>query len=353
LACATTATASTSRPRDFDTTSLSLASRWNLTSDVHLSFGLDRAQRSPTAEELYSSGAHVATQSHEFGDAGLDVETANRAEIGLHWHRGPLRLEASLYHVRYDDFIHLADTGIVDGGLPVRAWHQADARFSGGEVEAEWTFIDNGSGAWTLRAFGDVVRGKLDGHGTRTIGISVPHGGHSHDYTAELPLAGNLPRLAPSRVGGDLRWTSDHWRAGIGAVRHAGQDDVAAFEGPTPGYTLVHANLAWHMDTASGNAVELFINGNNLFDREARVHTSFLKDLAPLPGRGVTAGVRVLFYPHYWHGTRCALAACYERWRAAQRQGWRQVSRHRSPRRRPSAFCADVRIRPVTPGPRC
>ena len=55
----------------------------------------------------------MATQSHEFGDATLDVETANRAEVGLHWHRGPLRLEASLYHLRYDDFIYLADTGIV------------------------------------------------------------------------------------------------------------------------------------------------------------------------------------------------------------------------------------------------
>ena len=281
--------------RDFDTTSLSLATRWDFSPDVHLSLGLDRAQRSPTAEELYSSGIHVATQSHEFGDAALDVETANRAEIGLHWHRGPLRLGASLYHVRYDDFIYLADTGIVDGGLPVHVWNQADARFTGGEVEAEWTFIDNGSGAWTLRTFADVVRGRLSGHGTREVEVSVPHGNHSHDYVAELALDGNLPRIAPSRVGGDLRWTNDHWRAGIGAVRHARQDDVAEHEQATPGYTLLHANLTWHMDTASGNALELFVNGSNLLDKEARVHTSFLKDLAPLPGRGVNAGVRVLF----------------------------------------------------------
>ena len=281
--------------RDFDTTSLSLASRWDLTPDVHLSFGLDRAQRSPTAEELYSSGLHVATGSHEFGDAALDVETANRAEVGLHWHRGPLRLGASLYHVRFDDFIYLADTGIVDGGLPVRAWNQADARFSGGEVDAEWTFIDNGSGAWTVRAFGDVVRGRLAGHGTREIDIHVPHGDHGHDYQAQLSLDGNLPRIAPARLGGELRWTSDHWRASLGATRHARQDDVAEGEHETPGYTLVHANLAWHMDTAGGSAVELFLNGSNLLDEEARVHTSFLKDIAPLPGRGISAGVRVLF----------------------------------------------------------
>ena len=281
--------------RSFDTTSLSLASRWDLGPDVHVSLGLDRAQRSPTAEELYSSGLHVATQSHEFGDAGLDVETANRAEVGLHWHRGPLRLEASLYHLRYDDFIYLADTGIVDGGLDVRLWNQADARFTGGEVEAEWTFLDNGSGAWTLRAFGDVVRGRLDGQGAREIPVSVPHGDHAHHYVASIALDGNLPRIAPSRLGGELRWTSDHWRAGLGATRYARQDDVAEHESATPGYTLVHANLAWHMDTAGGSAVELFLNGNNLLDREARVHTSFLKDLAPLPGRGVSAGIRMLF----------------------------------------------------------
>ena len=281
--------------RDFSTTSLSLASRWDLRPDVHLSFGLDRAQRSPTAEELHSSGIHVATQSHEFGDPGLDVETANRAEVGLHWHRGPLRVGAAIYHVRYDDFIYLADTGIVDGGLPVRAWTQADARFSGGELDVEWTFVDNDSGAWTVGAFADVVRGRLAGQGTRTIDVSVPHGDHAHDYAAELALDGNLPRIAPARIGADLRWTSNHWRAGIGAVRYARQDDVAGFEHATPGHTLVHANLAWHMDTASGNAVELFVNGNNLLDREARVHTSFLKDLAPMAGRGASAGVRVLF----------------------------------------------------------
>ncbi len=281
--------------RDFDTTSLSLASRWDLNPDVHLSFGLDRAQRSPTAEELYSSGLHVATQSHEFGDSGLNVETANRAEVGLHWHRGPLRLEASLYHVRFNDFIYLADTSIVDGGLDVRVWNQADARFTGGELEAEWTFLDNGSGTWSMRAFGDVVRGKLTGSGTREVEVSVPHGDHAHHYVAELALDGNLPRIAPSRVGGELRWASDHWRAGLGAVRYARQDDVAEHETTTPGHTLVHANLAWHMDTAGGSAVELFLNGTNLLDKEARVHTSFLKDLAPLAGRGVSAGVRVLF----------------------------------------------------------
>ncbi len=281
--------------RDFGATSLSGAARWHFGDDLHLSFGVDRAQRSPTAEELYSNGLHVATQSYEFGNPDLRRETANRAELGLHWHRGPLKLGASVYAVDYRDFVYLADTGIEDGGTPARVWNQADARFTGGELDLQWTFLDNGSGRWTMRGFGDAVRGRLDGEGTQEVSFAVPHGDHAHHYTADIALAGNLPRLAPWRAGAELRWEGSQWRAGVGAVRYARQDRVAEHEVETPGYTLVNANLAWHVDMAGGNALELFVDGSNLLDEEARPHTSFLKDLAPLPGRGVSAGVRLFF----------------------------------------------------------
>ncbi len=281
--------------RDFDATSLSAAARWHFGEDFHLSFGLDRAQRSPTAEELYSSGLHVATQSYEFGNPDLRRETANRAELGLHWHHGPFKLGASVYAVDYRDFVYLADTGIEDGGTPARVWNQADARFTGGEFDLQWTFLDNGSGRWTARGFGDAVRGRLDGEGTREVAFAVPHGDHFHNHTADIALTGNLPRLAPWRAGAELRWEGGQWRAGIGAIRYARQDRVAEHEDETPGYTLVNANLAWHLDTAGGNALELFVDGSNLLDEEARPHTSFLRDLAPLPGRGISAGVRLFF----------------------------------------------------------
>lgn len=281
--------------RDFDATSLSAAARWHFGEDLHLSFGLDRAQRTPTAEELYSNGLHVATRSHEFGNPQLRRETANRVELGLHWHHGPLTLGASLYALDYRDFIYLADTGIEDSGATARVWNQADARFTGGEIDLRWTLRDDDSGRWTLRGFGDVVRGRLDGQGTQEVAFAVPHGDHAHHYTAELPLSGDLPRIAPWRAGAELRWEGGAWRAGLGAIRHARQDRVAAHESETPGYTLVSANLAWHRDTASGNALELFVDGTNLLDEEARPHTSFLKDLAPLPGRSLSAGVRLFF----------------------------------------------------------
>ena len=281
--------------RDFDTSSLSAALKWDINQAWHLSFGLDRAQRSPTAEELYSNGLHVATSSIELGSPELDVETANRAEIGLHWHSGPFKLGASLYHVRYDDFIYLADTGVEDVDGPVRVWTQDNARFNGAEAEASWNFAENDSGDWDLRIFADMVRGELSGSGTRELSFAVPHGDHSDEYTIDLARGGNLPRIAPGRIGGELRWERGPWRASLGAVRYGKQDDVAEFESTTPGYTLVDAHVAWHRDTKAGNAWELFDDGSNLLDEEARVHTSFLKDVAPLPGRGVAFGVRAYF----------------------------------------------------------
>ena len=57
----------------------------------------------------------------------------------------------------------------------------------------------------------------------------------------------------------------------------------------------MNAHVAWHLDTAGGNAWELFVDGSNLLDEEARPHTSFLKDVVPLPGRNLVMGVRLFF----------------------------------------------------------
>jgi len=244
--------------------------RFDASDALHFDLGLDRAQRAPTAEELYSNGTHVATQSVEHGQPLLDAETANRAELGLHWHAPKLDASAALYTVRYDDFIYLADTGAIQDDLPVRQWSQGDARFNGAEGEVTWHIADNANGQWDWRFFGDIVH-------------------------ATLVNGGDLPRIAPARVGSELRWERGPWRASLNAVRTMRQDHVAAFETETPGYTLVDAHVAWHFDTKNENAYELFIDGTNLTDELARPHTSFLKDVAPLAGRGIAFGVRTFF----------------------------------------------------------
>jgi len=255
--------------RDFTPVSLSAGALWKFSDAWRLSLNLDRAERAPAEEELFAHGLHAATASFEIGDADLRKERANQVELGVHYHGAKFEAKLAAYQTRFDGFIYLLDTGEIEDDSPVRQWSQADAKFTGFEGEAIAHLFDGDAGKFDVRVFGDSVRAKLDN-------------------------GGNLPRIAPGRVGGELRWDADSWRASLGATRYMKQDKVAANETPTDGYTLVDAHLAYHWD-AGNLGYEVFLNGSNLTDQEARVHTSFLKDSVVLPGRGVDFGVRVFF----------------------------------------------------------
>ncbi len=254
---------------DFNPFSASASMRWDLNETFHLDFGLDRAERAPTAEELFSDGPHIATQAFEVGDASLDTEVANRLEVGSHWHIEGFSVRAALYTTRFDNFIYLADTGLEEDELPLREWRQGDARFNGFEIEMDKTLGEWDSGRWDLRLSADAVRARLD-------------------------QGDDLPRIPAARLGAQLRWEKDGWRAHLGAMRYDDQDRVAGFERPSEGYTLVNAHLSYHFDV-DNVGWEVFVDGSNLSDQEARPHTSFLKDLVPLPGRNLQFGVRAFF----------------------------------------------------------
>ncbi len=281
--------------RSFGANSLSAASIWRVNDMVDLRFGADLSERAPTNEELFAAGAHIATQSIELGDPDLDTERGRRLEAGVHAHTDRIEFKAAVYQTKFDDFIYLADTGVIDGGLPVRLWFQNDATFHGYEVEAKVKLVQSDNGDWDLRLFGDHVRAKLDGSGAAHVHFDVPHGDHSHHYHADIALDGNLPRIAPTRYGGELAWSLGNLRALVGATHYAKQDRVAQGEEPSDGYTLVHAGLAYRWGNLDATNWEVFLDGRNLTDTEARPHTSLLRDYAPIPGRAIAAGLRVFF----------------------------------------------------------
>jgi len=281
--------------RRFDANSLSASAIWDVSPALDLRLGLDRSERAPSQEELYAGGMHVATGSIEIGDAGLETERALRAELGLHAHGERYDFRAAVYQSRFDDFIYLAETGIEEDETPVRLWTQADARFTGAEAELVLHLAEDRAGTWDLRLFGDRVNARLDGQGQRQVQFAVPHGDHVHAYQASLANGGHLPRIAPARLGASLDWSSGGWRAALGAVRYQAQERVAEHEDPSPGYTLVDAHLAYAWQRGAGPQWELFLDGSNLGDRQARPHTSLLRRHAPLPGRALAFGIRAWF----------------------------------------------------------
>ncbi len=256
--------------RDFSPLSLSAGLAWRFDDHWHLSLNLDRAQRAPAEEELFSHGPHVASATYEIGDPNLSKETANQAEIGLHYHSELVEAKIAAYYNRYDNFIYLADTGLVEDDLPVRQWSQRNAKFRGGEAEATFHLAKNESGHYDWRIWGDTVRATLAG-------------------------GGNLPRIPAARVGTELSWRNDDWRASLGATHYFEQDHTAEFETDTASFTLVNARVAWSFFNNDRSSWEAFVNADNLTNQTARLSTSLIKDLVPLAGRNFAVGVRGMF----------------------------------------------------------
>lgn len=259
--------------RSFSLYSLSAAGRYALSDRVDFTLNLDHAERSPVEEELYSDGVHAATAAYEIGDPDLAKERADQIEIGLHVHDERYEAKISLYRSRFKDYIYLSDTGLEvdDDGelLPVRQWRQDDSTFTGYEAEFIYKISAN-SFDHQLRLFVDGVWAEIDG-------------------------GGNLPRIPASRYGAGWDWQSGKWQGGIGVVRSDAQNDTADYETPTDGYTLVNANINYILHDGDDASWELFLQGSNLGNREARSATSAIKDLVPLPGRAISAGIRVYF----------------------------------------------------------
>ena len=256
--------------RDFTPVSASIGGSYHLSDQWHLSANLDRAQRAPAEEELFANGPHIATEAFEIGDPAASKETANQFELGLHFHGDRLQAKVAAYTNRFKDYIYLADTGEIEDDLAVRQWTQADANFHGFEVEAKFNLVENQSGHYDLRVWGDTVN-------------------------ASLADGGNLPRIAPARVGVDFSWRSDAWRTSVGAAHYFRQSDITEFETPTAGFTLVNAHLSYAIDAGVRTSWEIYADANNLTNQTARLATSYIKDLAPLPGRSLALGVRAFF----------------------------------------------------------
>jgi len=260
--------------RDLDGFSGSLGLVWLPGEDYGASLSVSRSIKLPNAEELFANGPHVATNAFEIGDPNLNEETSVGAELSLRKRSGRLTGEINVFANRFDGFIFEQLTGETEEGeeepLQVIRFVQRDADFRGAELtgvlqllHAEPHHLDAEFGA-------DYVRAKLRDTGEP------------------------LPRIPPRRYRLGLHYRGDRFQGLIEGVRAESQDRISEFETPTDGYTMLNANLGYRL-FAGDVAYDILLRGSNLTDELALNHVSFLKDVAPLPGRDVSLSLRVLF----------------------------------------------------------
>ena len=251
--------------RSHNGTSASLGAVWKFTPGYQVGTSFTRASRAPSAEELYARGLHMATSTYERGKADLKSEISQNIDVSLKKARGDTTFGVSVFRNRISNYIYGRTLDEVDG-LQLLQYSQADATFTGIEGQVRQRVTRN----MGVTLFGDTVRAKLDGGGL-------------------------LPRIPATRAGVRLDANWNAWEGQVEWVQVARQNRVAAFETATPGYGMLNLGVSYRGQLSSGTPWQVYLKANNLTDRLAYAHTSFIKNAAPLMGRNITVGVKVAF----------------------------------------------------------
>ena len=255
--------------RRFTTVSGSLGALYDFSPGWKAGVNLSRSSRAPAIDELFANGPHAGTQAFEVGDPGLDAERSLGVEASLRHTVGPVRGSLTAYVTRFSNFIYQAPTGEVEDDLPVLAYRQGEARYRGFEAEVEARLGRHGGVEWGIAAQADAVRATI-------LGV------------------GPAPFIPPLRVLGAVTAERGAFDGRVEVEKALRVTRTADRETPTPGYTMVNAEVEWH-PLERRPELTLTLAANNIFDVEARRHSSLLKDYAPLAGRDFRLSARFDF----------------------------------------------------------
>ncbi|MFL3656990.1 MAG: TonB-dependent receptor [Opitutales bacterium] len=239
------------------------------------------AERAPNATEIYAFGPHIGTQTFEIGKASVDEEFSTSLDLSYRLTAGSVTGEVSAFYSDFTNYIYLqfldheeveASYGELDTeDLNVFRVTQADAKFYGFEVDLRFHLIDETDRASHIDLIYDQARATNESSNTNLPRIPARRLGLRYEY-----------EVGPWLFGAEGRWND--------SASHLGPNQL-----PTDSYTLWNADARYRIRTSSAAIIDLFVVGTNLGDDEARPHTSFLKDLAPMPGRSLRLGVRTSF----------------------------------------------------------
>jgi iron complex outermembrane receptor protein len=297
---------------DVSYTANSLSAGFVYQVDDNQSFAVNYAhsERAPSSAEMFSNGIHISTSTYEVG-AGFDLviddsnpddleftllqsnrevkkEVSNNLDLTYRVQTEDLHANFSVFYNQIDNYLFQQNTGLEfhdheealageelpvdmheEEGLPIYVFSQQDAELYGFEADVDWHLNDN----LRISAFTDFTRAKLT---------------HSTDENTDLP------RIPSMRFGTELHWEQGNWHAELGVIHYTKQDKIADFETQTDGYTLVSAAFNYYV-SLDDTDLTFYVKANNLTNELARVHSSFLKDDAPLPARSFVLGAKVSF----------------------------------------------------------
>ncbi len=242
--------------------------------------------RVPALEELYYNGPHKGNLTFEIGSNGLKSERNDGAELFVRHQAGKVRANGSVYWYQLHNFTFLAPTGNQNLGLTEAAYRQDDARYVGGE----------GSFGYQLPPFPHVPHIPWVPSWPSFLRSTIWLNGGVDYVRAELRATNTpLPRIPPLRgrlgVQGAFRGVLVRPEVVVAQA----QNRVFNSETPTPGYTVFNMN-AFYGIARQHSSHQFGVSVLNVGNRFYMNHSSFIKEIAPEPGRGVRVSYSVRFF---------------------------------------------------------
>ncbi len=266
--------------KNFEGLSASLGVIYSLAAQHSLALNVALTERAPNYQELFTNGAHLATAAYERGDLSLRNEKSHSAEISYRYKGQRAKGLFGIFVQDFKDYISLspkAGGGFDPRGAPNNRdlsryqYESVDAQFYGAEFEISKEFMSL------------VPQGKVE------LGLKVDVVKAKNKTTGD-----NLPRITPMRETLSAEYKTEKYALNAEVQNIHRQNDTAPNETGTNGYTLVNTGLEVPFDFGR-LTLNFYGRINNVFDAEARSHVSFLKSLAPLPGRNFQVGLQGTF----------------------------------------------------------
>ena len=256
---------------DQTTLSQSTGVVWDVTPDYAAALSVAHTERAPTGQELFADGPHIATGAYEIGDQNLGIERSIGTDLTLRKKEGVVRGFIGGFFNRYWNYISLNPTGAEEDNLPVYTFQAVNADFIGFESQVALFVRDRAGEELSFDIQPDYVWARDR---------------NNDEY---------LPRIPPFRLQiGSTYYNKDICRIRLEAQQVFSQRNTADYETSTDSYTMLNLYVTKELPSIMRN-LEVFARGTNLLSEKARNHTSFIKDVAPLPGASAMVGLRIRF----------------------------------------------------------
>ena len=255
------------RTRSFGAASGSLGALAQLTRSVTVGASFARAFRTPSVNELFSEGPHLAAYAFEVGNPSLDTERGTGIDMFVRYTGNRLNAETTVFRNAIAGYVFPLETGRMSRvRLPIFQFHGEDAVLAGFESALEWAAV----GDLTVEAVASYVHGRIE--------------------ATDEPL----PLIPPLQSRFAIGYAPRGWFVEAETRIAAQQDRTGPFESATDGYAVFDLSAGIRI-TFRGRLNVITVRGENLGNAEYRNHLSRVREIMPEAGRSLSVAYRVVF----------------------------------------------------------